>query len=120
MTGLLAIERERYPDRPMRMLPGWVALAAVLGGATLAPVAAAAAPQSPREQGGQPVELLAPQAAIPLAAGSTAVLQWAPLSALTYNCGTLPSSDDELEVQKSIARSRLCPDDERMVERRSG
>jgi len=55
---------------------------AVLGGSTLAPVAAAAGPLPPCEQCGQRVELLAPQAAIPLAAGSTAVLQWAPLSGL--------------------------------------
>ena len=66
----------------MRILPGWLALVAVLGGSALAPVAAAAAPLPSREQGGQRVELLAPQAATPLTAGATAVLQWAPLSGL--------------------------------------
>jgi hypothetical protein len=66
----------------MRTLPGCLRLAAaaVLGGLALAP-AAAAAPSAPREhceRCSQRIELLAPQAAIPLAAGSTAVLQWAP------------------------------------------
>jgi hypothetical protein len=79
----------------MRTLPGRLALVAVLGAAmlgavTLAPVAAAAGPLPPREPCGRRVELLAPEAAIPLAAGSTAVLQWAPLSGLA----TLPAREE--------------------------
>ena len=87
-------ERRGYGWPPMRTLPGWllpvaVAVAlAVLGGSALAPAAAAAVPLAlgtpgaPGAPGERRVELLAPQAAIPLAAGSTAVLQWAPLSGL--------------------------------------
>src|SRR5260370_3887231 len=58
---------------------------AVLGWLTLAPAPAAAglpAPGAQCERCGQRVELLAPQAAIPLSAGSTAVLQWEPLSGM--------------------------------------
>ena len=67
--------------QPMRTLPGWLMLAAMLGGSALAP-AATAAPALPGVRGERPVELLAPQAAIPLAAGSTAVLEWEPLAGL--------------------------------------
>lgn len=55
---------------------------AALGGSAFTPAAAAAAPASPGVRCERRVELLAPQAAIPLAAGSTAVLQWEPLSGL--------------------------------------
>jgi hypothetical protein len=55
---------------------------AVVGGSALAPAASAAAPASSGMRSERRVELLAPQAAIPLAAGSTAVLEWEPLSSL--------------------------------------
>jgi hypothetical protein len=62
-------------------------VAAVLGGSALAPAAAAApaspgSPASPSVRCERCVELLAPQAAIPLAAGSTAVLEWEPRAGL--------------------------------------
>ncbi|HXO40350.1 MAG TPA: hypothetical protein VN999_02805 [Thermoanaerobaculia bacterium] len=68
----------------MRSLSGWLmpVAVAVLGGSALAPVVAAAAPASPGVRCERRVELLAPQAAIPLAAGSTAVLEWEPLAGL--------------------------------------
>jgi len=70
--------------RSMRTFPGWLVpvVVAVLGGSALAPAAAAEAPASPGARSERRVELLAPQAAIPLAAGSTAVLQWEPLAGL--------------------------------------
>src|SRR6202166_4310847 len=70
----------------MRSFPGWlmpVVAAAMLAGSALRPAAAAAdASAPPGVPGERRVELLAPQPAIPLAAGSTAVLQWAPSSGL--------------------------------------
>src|ERR1700680_1954012 len=68
--------------RSMRSFPRWLVAVAVVGGSALAPAASAAAPASPGVRCERGVELLAPQAAIPLAAGSTAVLEWEPLSGL--------------------------------------
>jgi len=82
----------------MRTLPGRLLTAAVLAAVAHtapasgtawvrpAPVPGAAAGSSPADERCEPgepsIELVSPQAAIPLAAGSTAVLQWAPLPGL--------------------------------------
>jgi hypothetical protein len=66
----------------MRARSGWLAALAAIGGTAFAPSALAAA--------GAPVELVSPQAAVPLAAGSTAVLEWAALPSLDR----LPASEE--------------------------
>jgi hypothetical protein len=67
----------------MRTFSGWLAAVAVLGGpafATPLPAAGAAtAPAGGTALGPPPVELISPQPAVPLAGGSTAVLEWAAL-----------------------------------------
>ena len=62
----------------MRTFSGWLAAVAVLGGPAFAtPLPAAPAGAAPGS--GAPVELISPQPAVPLAGGSTAVLEWVAL-----------------------------------------
>jgi hypothetical protein len=67
--------------RTLRTLPAWLLPATVLA-AMAGPPAAAQAEPLRRATAAPAVELLSPRPAIPLVAGSTAVLQWAPLPAL--------------------------------------
>jgi hypothetical protein len=96
----------------MRTLPAWLLSAAVLAALPRTPAAAGAAPLRPetappaagsevgegsasarcasRGRGERRVELLSPRPAIPLVAGTTAVLQWEPLPGLT----SLPAREE--------------------------
>ncbi len=71
----------------MRTLRGWLLPAVMLAAVAPSSAAAGAVAAAPA---GTAIELLAPQAAIPLVAGSKAVLQWAPRPGLA----TLPASEE--------------------------
>ncbi|HLX07940.1 MAG TPA: hypothetical protein VKY89_08770 [Thermoanaerobaculia bacterium] len=71
----------------MRTLPGWLLPAVMVAAVAHSPAAAGAAAAPPA---GPAIELLAPQAAIPLVAGAKAVLQWAPRPGLA----ALPASEE--------------------------